>query len=278
MAHTPSRRVRRRPSMTDGGMSGSSPSNSVSSSYVEVGVNSAEREIDIPDLDDVRESRTQTAPQNFDPLSPPQDGDAPNRSMTPSEILMQRAEGGRSTASQIRLRRVMVARMMLRGIDRVKMAQTLTVSEATVDKDIRAVKEQLIKAADTLDIKEQVGISMLFYSDIKHQALRMATADGNSNAVKIAALKTALSAQADMARFFKLSGVFDVLPFIVTNKQEKSDIEKLTDLTRAVLALGNEDDTEMDSSYETSLNEYMAEREKQLNDTDTDLDDDLDLI
>lgn len=276
MAQLPVRRVRRRPSMTESGTSGSASASSTPSSYESTGVVSAEREIDIPDLDDVRETMTQSAPQDFDPLMP-NAGDGQSRPLTPAELLMERSEGGRATTSQIKLRRVMVARMMLRGIDRKGMSTALNVSEATVDKDVRAVKEELIRRADNLDIKEQVGTAMMFYKDIQHQTLRMATEGKNSNAVKLAALKTAMTAQADMTRFFKLSGVFDVLPFIVTAKHEKSDISKLTDLTKAVIAMEDDAEELLDDSYAESLERYLEEREKQLNDN-TDSDEDLDLF
>lgn len=265
MAQSPVvRRVRRRPTRSDVGTSGSAPSNSVPSSYDSTSVQdldrSIEAEVDIPDLEEVRDLQTPSAPDGFDPLDPT--ADRGNTPYTPEEILMARAEGGRSTPTQIKMRRVMVARMMMRGIDIANMAKTLNVSESLVNKDIRAVKEAMISAADNLDIKQQVGYSMAFYRDIQYQSLRMATASGSSNAVKLAAFKTAMTAQADMARFFKLSGVFDVLPFIVNAQREKSDIERLTELTKAAMALDAPLEDSADSEYEESLQRYLAEMDK----------------
>lgn len=265
MAQSPVvRRVRRRPTRSDVGTSGSAPSNSVPSSYDSTSVQdldrSLEAEVDIPDLGEVQDLQAPSAPESFDPFDPTTDrGNTP---YTPEEILMARAEGGRSTPTQIKMRRVMVARMMMRGIDIANMAKTLNVSESLVNKDIRAVKEAMISAADNLDIKQQVGYSMAFYRDIQYQSLRMATASGSSNAVKLAAFKTAMTAQADMARFFKLSGVFDVLPFIVNAQREKSDIERLTELTKAAMALDAPLEDSADSEYEESLQRYLAEMDK----------------
>lgn len=265
MAQSPVvRRVRRRPTRSDVGTSGSAPSNSVPSSYDSTSVQDLDRsldaEVDIPDLGEVRDLQAPSAPDGFDPFDPT--ADRGNTPYTPEEILMARAEGGRSTPTQIKMRRVMVARMMMRGIDIANMAKTLNVSESLVNKDIRAVKEAMISAADNLDIKQQVGYSMAFYRDIQYQSLRMATASGSSNAVKLAAFKTAMTAQADMARFFKLSGVFDVLPFIVNAQREKSDIERLTELTKAAMALDAPLEDSADSEYEESLQRYLAEMDK----------------
>ena len=74
-------------------------------------------------------------------------------------------------------------------------------------------------------------------------------------------MRTAMVAQADMMRVFKVAGVFDALPFIVSQQQEKSDIERLADLTKAAIGMADVEGAD-EAMYEESLQEYLRERDK----------------
>lgn len=241
-------RRRRRPS-TLGGRSSSTPSSSVDTATMP--------ENDYPDLEEVREAPTSSAPAQYDPLDPSVAEGAPSTPTSPMDILMSRGANGtdKATKSQRDMRVRMVAKSMLRGVDEFTMAKSFNVSVGQIRKDVRYVKEQIAKQASEMDINDFLGDSMMFFKEIQFSSLRIASKTKTTDGTKLAALRTALASRADMARLMKSVGVFDALPFVSESTENKSDIEVLTDLTKAVLTmdLDNDELTDEDREFMDSL-------------------------
>lgn len=261
MATTPTgiRRRRRRPSTVGGS---ATPPSGIDTS--------GEPQDDFPDLAAVEDAPTAGQPDRYDPLDPTA-AEEPNEPMSPADILLSRGEGNH-TKSQRDMRIRMVARAMLRGIDEATMAKSFNVSIGQIRKDVRTVKEMIAKQASQLDINDIIGDSMMFFKDIQHTALRIASHSKTTNSVKLASLRTALASRADMVRMLNATGVFDALPFVSSAVEDKSDMELLTDLTKAVMVM----DLDTDEMSEEDL-EIMKSLKQSGEEKETD-DDDLNLI
>lgn len=130
--------------------------------------------------------------------------------------------GSSSYAKEFRLQ--LLHRLLMRNIPLDQIATQLQVSISTVEKDRAELKKRLREAATQLNIDEMVGGQMAVYDEIAGMAMRVAsggaTRDENGNhvaavptAMKLAAMRTALAANADRTRFLASAGVLDVLRF-----------------------------------------------------------------
>lgn len=130
--------------------------------------------------------------------------------------------GSASYAKEYRLH--LLHRLLMRNIPLDQIAQQLQVSISTVQKDRVELKARLREAATELNINEMVGGQNAVYDEIAGMAMRVAstgaTRDENGNtvqavptAMRLAAMRTALAANADRTRFLASAGVFDVLRF-----------------------------------------------------------------
>lgn len=148
--------------------------------------------------------------------------------------------GDASYAQEYRLS--MLHRLLLRKVPIDQIARELGVSISTVQKDRVKLKKHLRDIARSLDIDEMVGGQTGLYDEITGMALRLAGQATGDNAVpvamRLAAARTALAANADKNRFYAASGVLDVLRF---RRQEDgtsmSDIQLLMEDTQRMLSL-----------------------------------------
>jgi len=148
--------------------------------------------------------------------------------------------GSRAYAKEYRLN--LLHRMLLRNVPLDQIAQQLSVSISTVEKDRAELKARLREAAKSLDINEMVGHQNAYYDEVRAMSMRIASAPGSGqNAVptpmKLAALRTSLAAEADRTRFLNTAGVFDVLRFRRTEDgTDLSDVQMLMQRTDDMLA------------------------------------------
>lgn len=127
-------------------------------------------------------------------------------------------------------------RMLLRGISLDTIATELGVSISTVEKDRAELKRRLRESAKSLDINEIIGGQNAFYDDARAMSLRIASGQ-HPVAMKLAATRTALAAEADRTRFLNTAGVFDVLRFRRSEDgADLSDVALLMQRTDELLA------------------------------------------
>lgn len=154
-----------------------------------------------------------------------------------------REVGQRDSKYQKEYRLQLLHRMLLRKVPLDKIAQELNLSVSQVRRDRATLYERLREEAKHLNIHELIGDSIGFYNEIMAMALRSASASKTPTNIKLAAMRTSLSARNDMHRFFQASGVYDVLRYKAAEEgMENDDIGKMMKLTKAIL--GMDDDAE----------------------------------
>lgn len=129
----------------------------------------------------------------------------------------------------------LVHRMLMRNVPLDQIAQELSVSVDTVMRDRKELFNRLKEEAKSLDINKLVGDSMGFYNEVKGMALRSASATKLPMNLRLAAMRTALAANNDMHRFLSHVGVYDVLKYRTGEGESSSDIDKLMQITDAVI-------------------------------------------
>lgn len=150
--------------------------------------------------------------------------------------------GSASYAKEYRLQ--LLHRLLMRSVPLDQIARQLQVSISTIEKDRAELKRRLREAAKELNIDEMVGNQNAVYDEIQAMALKVASAGVNADgtggvptAMKLAAMRTALAANADRTRFLNTAGVFDVLKFRRSDDgSDLSDIQLLMQRTAEVLA------------------------------------------
>lgn len=162
----------------------------------------------------------------------------PGGSDNPRARLNAVAMAGSSTyAKEYRLQ--LIHRLLMRNVPLDQIASQLQVSISTIEKDRAELKRRLREAAKSLDINEMVGDQMATYGEISGMAMRVASSGGENNvptAMKLAAMRTALAANADMTRFLNTAGVFDVHRFRRSEDgASMSDVQMLMQRTAELL-------------------------------------------
>lgn len=145
--------------------------------------------------------------------------------------------GSAAYAKEYRLQ--LLHRLLLRNIPLDQIASQLHVSISTVEKDRAELKRRLREAATQMNIDEMIGHQQALYDEVSAMALRIASqgnrTDENGNPVsavptpmRLAAMRTALAANADRTRFLNTAGVFDVLRFRRSETGDNvSDVQQL---------------------------------------------------
>jgi hypothetical protein len=176
-------------------------------------------------------------------------------------IPLGRTDKTKTSSYEREFRLRLLHRMLMRQIPLNKIAEELKVSVDTVIKDRFELYKRLREQASDINLNELVGGTMGFYNEIQGMALRTASNTKTPMAVRMQALRTALSAKNDNHRFLQAAGVFDVLRFQSGEDQVGgSDIEKLVNLTERMMA----DDEETDSLAEDfGVDELEIEVEKE---------------
>lgn len=143
--------------------------------------------------------------------------------------------GGRSSKYEREHRLRLLHRMMMRRIPLEEVARELCVSVHTVMNDRKELYRRLRAEAQKLDINHLIGDTLGFYGEVQGMSLRTASIPKTPTNIKLAALRTALSAKNDMHRFLNLSGVYDVLRYRAADDGAGDDISKLMEVTQALL-------------------------------------------
>jgi hypothetical protein len=136
-------------------------------------------------------------------------------------------------------------KLLLRKIPLDVIARQLGVSVHTIEKDRAELKKRLRAAAKELHIDELIGNQTGFYDEVAAMAMRIASSD-TPTPMKLAALRTALTSNADKARFYQAAGVFDVLKFRRSEDGEAvSDVQELMTKTEEMLKQMMSEDSEI---------------------------------
>lgn len=162
-------------------------------------------------------------------------GEAPG-APSPRERMHQVAmEGGANYAREYRLR--LLHRLLMRQVPEDQIARQLGVSISTVQKDRVLLKSKLRETARSMDINEIIGHQSGVYDELSGMALLVATNNQTPTAMRLAAMRTTLAAEADRTRFLNTAGVFDVLRYRRSeDSNDISDIQMLMNRTDEMLA------------------------------------------
>lgn len=173
------------------------------------------------------------SPPSPAPVSPEDARDNPRSRM--NEVAMA---GSPTYAKEYRL--TLLHRLLLRNTPLDQIARQLQVSISTIEKDRAELKKRLRESAKELNIDEMVGHANGLYDEVQGMALRIASAGGEQavpTPMKLAAMRTALAANADRTRFLHNAGVFDVLRFRrAEDGSDVSDVQLLMQQTAEMLA------------------------------------------
>ncbi len=177
------------------------------------------------------------------------DGDDGTDSPNPRQRMNQvQMAGSQSYSREYRL--VLLHRMLIRRIPLDQIAKTLNVSVSTIEKDRVLLKQKLRDDSRALHIDEMVGGQMEIYNEISGMALRIASdtgtptgidgvpgKPGQTTAMRLAAMRTALATEADRTRFLNTAGVFDVLNYRRPDDgSDVSDVQRLMSRTEEMMA------------------------------------------
>lgn len=168
---------------------------------------------------------------------------------TPSSRLDEVGKRASKYEREYRLR--LLHRLLMRNVPLDEIAKELKVSVSTVIRDREVLYQRLKEEAQRLDINHVVGDTMGFYAEIGAMSLRIASMAKQPTPAKLAALRTALAAKNDMARFLQASGVFDVLQYRAKAKGSEDDFAKLMELTKRALMAEEGEDISLDDSAES---------------------------
>lgn len=244
------RRIVLRRGRTGGGFSGGSFSSGVSTESESLREGNDTVDVDeVDDLIDPDQVSNSVRAGNF-PNFPQPDRDNPRNRLNAVALA-----GSANYAKEYRL--ALLHRMLMRNVPLDQIARQLQVSISTVEKDRSLLKKRLREAATQLNIDEMVGSQNAVYDEIAGMSLRIASqagggSDENGNpvqavpvAMRLAAMRTALAANADRTRFLNTAGVFDVLRF--RRAEDGSGMSDVQNLMQQTLELMNALDTPEDS-------------------------------
>jgi Trp operon repressor len=159
------------------------------------------------------------------------DGERDDPRMRLNQVAMA---GSASYAKEYRMG--LLHRLLMRNVPLDQIAQQLQVSISTVEKDRAELKRRLREAAKELNIDEMIGNQTAIYEEMSGMSLRIASSNSTPTAMKLAAIRTALAANADKSRFHNVAGVFDVLRFRRgEDSSDVSDVQRLLEQTGQLL-------------------------------------------
>lgn len=131
-------------------------------------------------------------------------------------------------------------RALMRNVPLDQIAAQFGVSISTIEKDRVELKKRLRETAREMNIEEMVGAQTALYNEVSGMAMRIAGKNSGEGAtpvpMQLAAMRTALAANADMNRFYNTAGVYDVLRFRrAEDGGAQSDIQLLMEQTGTLL-------------------------------------------
>lgn len=110
--------------------------------------------------------------------------------------------------SIVMTKQLLAYRLQQRGLTLEQIAEQLQVSASMVTKYLKAAKDYLRIDPVTIDIPQQAGETLHFYSDVRSMALMMASVDTNSSRERLAAMSVALQAERDRTDYLTRIGVY----------------------------------------------------------------------
>lgn len=119
----------------------------------------------------------------------------------------------RASEYEQEFRLTLVHRMLMRKVPLDEIAAQLQISVSTVERDRKLLGERLRQAAREMNIDEMIGDNSGFYDEVAAMALRGASIASHPMPIRLAAMRTALTAKNDKHRFLQAAGVYDVLRF-----------------------------------------------------------------
>lgn len=163
----------------------------------------------------------------------PSEAEETELDFTPANRL---AEVGRRASSYEREYRLkLIHRLLLRSIPLDQIAGQLGVSVRTVQREREELFRRLRQEAKDFELHGYIGDTMAFYQEVQAMALRAASTSKTPMNIKLAAMRTAMGARERGARFLGDAGVLDVLKFQPNKNEGSSDLEKIADMTKALL-------------------------------------------
>lgn len=177
------------------------------------------------------------------------------KSFSPKSVLGDVRKRATEYEREARMR--MLHKFLVRNTPLNVIADELNISVATVMRDRDELYKQLRKEALNLDLGTLIGDSVAFYREVQALAMRQASLSNLPANLRLASLRTALSARNDSAKFLHVAGVFDILQYTPEDQKDSSDLEKLAALAEKLMA----DDDEMSFMAEeagTTLAELNA--------------------
>lgn len=169
----------------------------------------------------------------------------PGAEFTPSGRMSDVEAVGGKYAKEYRLK--LLHRMLMRNLPLDAIADSLKVSVATVVRDRRELNRLLSNQAQQLDINHLIGDTMGFYREIQGMSMKAASSSKLPMNMRLAAMRTGLSAKNDMHKFLNTSGVYDVLRYRVAEDSSGSDIDKLMHMTEQLIGSDDIDLNNLDS-------------------------------
>lgn len=142
----------------------------------------------------------------------------PDPNMSPAQRLTGVATNASPYYAEYRLR--LVHRMLMRNLPLDMISAQLQVDLPTLNKMRKELYSRLSYEAQTINRYEIAGKTMAFYDEVQGVALRMADEANAKPYVKLQALQTALSAQADRQRFLTASGFWSAAPYVPMDATE----------------------------------------------------------
>lgn len=205
------------------------PRNGVSNSTESIGVGSLPQEEDEPiqaveNLNEIIRNQAVAlpAPQNNTPAA-----------LSSRDRLAQVRERASDYEREFRLDLLHQMLMVKTPLDEI--ANELGISISQVRRDRQELYRRLRDGAKDLDIDYIVGENQEFYRQVQSMALKEAARPGMPTAIKLAAMRTALGANADQHRFYQAAGVYQVLQYRkAAGQSAMSDIERMMQMTKQI--------------------------------------------
>lgn len=185
---------------------------------------------DAIDPDDYHNRVTARARLPAPPVTPEEARDNPA-----SRLHEVAAEGSASYAKEYRLS--LLHRLLMRNTPLDQIARQFNVSISTIEKDRAELRRRLREAAMDLNINQMIGEQNAFYDEAQAMSLRIASGGQEvPTPMKLAAIRTALAANADRTRFNNTAGVFDALRYRRTEQgDDLTDVQLLMQQTGEML-------------------------------------------
>lgn len=181
------------------------------------------------------EGTRQGAGQGHDDGDDGNDGGSDSGIPDPRQRMNEVAMAGSQSYSR-EYRLTLIHRLLMRRVPLDQIAKQLKVSVSTIEKDRVLLKQHLRELSRSMNADEMIGAQNELYNEISGMALQMATLKDTPSAMKLAAMRTVLAANADRTRFLNTAGVYDVLRYRrAEDGSDVSDVQMLMNKTNEMM-------------------------------------------